>query len=89
MKEGNRIEDITTNTEIIIKKLKLLEENSLGVISEQYSDNSCTYDLWNLNMVWLPLTNSCNYRCVHCYDKAKNVKTSNLDINVYKTFLTA
>ena len=76
LKEGNCIEKITTNTKILIERLKILELNSLGEISEQYiSYSKSEYDLWHLNMVWLSLTNSCNYRCVHCYDNAKNIKT--------------
>ena len=64
LKDGN-IEKITTNTKIIIEKLKILESNFLGEISEQYINNKSEYDLWNLNMVWLPLTNSCN--CLYCF----------------------
>ncbi|MGN1222722.1 MAG: hypothetical protein ACI4T1_01145 [Christensenellales bacterium] len=66
LKDGNCIEKITTNTKIIIEKLKILESNFLGKISEQYiNNNKNKYDLWNINMVWLPLTNSCN--CLCCF----------------------
>lgn len=66
LKDGNCIEKITTNTKILIEKLKILESNFLGEISEQYiNNNKNKYDLWNINMVWLPLTNSCN--CLYCF----------------------
>lgn len=71
-KKGKALEKITNNYNKLIDLLKVLENNNIGKIENVYKKlkkNKINKNV--LNMVWLPITNSCNYKCIHCYEEAK------------------
>lgn len=90
--KGKPIEKVTDNFGYLEEMLLKLQAAGYGKIEEIYrkDDNESVHiDKNNLDMVWLPITENCNYRCIHCYENAKNNNSINcniLDIKEYDEF---
>ncbi len=75
-KTGEQIENITNDTEFLLNKLSQLSSLGIGQINSHFENQPATTFKKNiLNMVWLNVTNKCNYRCIHCYENASQEKT--------------
>ena len=88
LKKGVLIEKVSNKTDYVISRLKVLESFKIGYFSSNFEifNNNC-YDVKNLGMVWLVVTNNCNFKCLHCYEKANICKRQSiLRINTIKTF---
>ena len=70
-KRGTELCKISNNHQLLDIFLKEMEKCGVGTFSE-------TKQIWlspkfqrnKLDMVWLPVTDRCNYRCIHCYANA-------------------
>lgn len=86
---GQNIENITNETNFLLKKLKELESFKIGYISDSFikkHENKLPTN--NLGMVWLNVTSDCNYRCIHCYENAGLInKKEKLNIEDYNKIL--
>lgn len=72
--KGKQIEKITNNFVYLEEMLLRLQTTGYGKIEDiyrDYNDDSVYLDKNNLDMVWLPITENCNYKCIHCYENAK------------------
>ena len=88
-KKGKSIERISNNTELLTAKLKELETLQFGRIMHYLPvERENVINKNKIDMLWLPLTESCNYRCIHCYENANNsVKQNNyMSLFDYKIF---
>lgn len=88
LKKGVLIEKVSNKTDYVISRLKVLESFKIGYFSSNFEifNNNC-YDVKNLGMVWLVVTNNCNFKCLHCYENANICKRQSiLNINTIKTF---
>ena len=75
-KSGEQIENISNDTEFLLHKLSQLSSLGIGQIESHFKhQQTATFKKNILNMVWLNVTNKCNYRCIHCYENASQEKT--------------
>ena len=90
--KGKQIEKITNNFVYLEEMLLRLQTTGYGKIDDicrNYDNNSVYLDKNNLDMVWLPITENCNYKCIHCYENAKDndgVSGNILGIKEYDEF---
>ena len=74
LKKCNRgvpLKKLTTNETLCIDFLKKPEKLKIGYLSNFYMPRQEPSFKKNvLDMVWLCVTENCNYRCVHCYENS-------------------
>lgn len=87
-KRGTELCKISNNHQLLDIFLKEMEKCGVGTFSE-------TKQIWfppkfqrnKLDMVWLPVTDQCNYRCIHCYANANEQENQQvLSIKDYLKF---
>lgn len=79
--KGKHIETITDDFEFLFAKLQELQLLGLGTMSQEY--NKIKGKILNKNrlgMLWLNVTSRCNFKCIHCYEKAGETVTFTLNI---------
>lgn len=89
--KGKKIEAISNDTHLLISKLHTLEELQIGRLTNVHKKNKKTkIDYSQINMVWLPVTEMCNYKCVHCYENAKKYSNEKIiSLQDYQKFFDA
>lgn len=87
--KGQKIEELTNDTDFLLEKMKFLETNKIGYIFDSFDKkDSVEFSKKALGMVWLNVTSRCNYKCIHCYENAGrcNVKET-LSLNDYDNMI--
>ena len=88
--KGKKIEKLTNNTSLLLNELQKLEMLQIGKIASLFTPQILpSFERNIIDMVWLPLTDQCNYKCLHCYENARfnrEVNCSKLTLLDYKLF---
>lgn len=87
--KGIEINKITNNNEFLNKILNKLQKLNVGKLEkEKKTTKFKKLNKNELEMIWLPLTSVCNYKCIHCYEMANNTKKIEKEISIedYKYF---
>ena len=75
----------------LYKYLKILKKLKLGAFSNKFLRTSYLLrkPKFNLDFLWLELTDACNLKCIHCYARSdhKSGKKDKLNINDWKRII--
>lgn len=88
-KNGKDITKVSTNLEFLNILLGKLAEQKIGYFSDKPIKATIKKLPTNkLDMVWLNITENCNYKCIHCYENACPKKADSvMTLKDYDLFL--